>query len=280
MTGLARTCCALLLALGAFLAPPGAFSQAHPLAALPSAHSRPRPVHRPAVPTASIYTTTDAAYSAFDPLHAVPPPMVSRFPTSVRYLAVWIAFTGATAHKMTFRVDFVQGKRIVRRGDRYPVSSSSGRYVLDMPSDGLLHQGSYKAVLHLGNRSAASTWFSLIPTPRVSVAYMIRSTALGRPTAKGNTRPPGTAWYPAKSARVGVYLAYQGASRSNRISAAIYDRYGRLSYQSPARPLQPAPRGAIGLMLPAASGAYPKGIYRTDVYVDGALVLSLPWVAR
>jgi hypothetical protein len=33
-------------------------------------------------------------------------------------------------------------------------------------------------------------------------------------------------------------------------------------------------------MLPAASGAYPKGIYRADVYVDGALVLSLPWVAR
>ncbi|HEY8283747.1 MAG TPA: hypothetical protein VIJ28_05125 [Chloroflexota bacterium] len=238
-----------------------------------------RPASRgPAV--TQLYLTTDQAFLAFEPRHAVAPPMVNHFPPAVEYLAAYFSFAGAKAGKTTYHVDFLTGGKTVRRGASHRLTTATGSYLLDLPGLSLRRPGKYLAEVYLGARRAATTVFWLIRTPRAHVAYLITGAAFARFHPAKPTRPARTGKLLAGMKQLGMYVEYTGAIRGDTISMAVYDHYGRLSASSGTHALPRRPNGADAVLLRPASGSFPAGIYRADLYLDDVLVVSVPWRAR
>ncbi|HVA91325.1 MAG TPA: hypothetical protein VNL71_15940 [Chloroflexota bacterium] len=235
---------------------------------------------RPSPVVTQLYLTTDQAYAAFDPLHAVAPPDVNHFAPAVEYLAAYFSFAGAQAGKTSFRVDFITGGKTVRRGESHRLTTTAGRYLLDVPGVGLHAPGKYLAVIYLGTRRAAATVFWLVRPPAVRVAYLITAAAWSRFHPTKPARPAHAGTIKRGTKQLAVYLEYAGAAHGATIAVVIYDRYGRYSASSGTHPLPRLPNGSDALPLTAASGAFPAGLYRADVYLDGVLAASLPWRAR
>ncbi|MGH2409915.1 MAG: hypothetical protein ACRDGS_06030, partial [Chloroflexota bacterium] len=104
-TMLPRFATVLVVVLAGSLARPGPSQAA-------ARHSRSQAAApNPAV--TQLYLTTDQAFTAFEPRHAVAPPMVNHFSPAVDYLAAYFSFTGASAGKTTFRVDLLTGGKTV-----------------------------------------------------------------------------------------------------------------------------------------------------------------------
>ena len=246
------------------------------------AAARPRPTHAaphsPAI--TQLYLTTDQAFTAFEPRHAVAPPMVDHFSPAVEYLATYFSFSGASAGKTTFRVDFLTGGKTVRRGDSHRLTTSKGTYLLDLPGVSLRRPGKYLAEVYLGTRRAATTVFWLIRTPRARVAYLITGAAFARYRPAKPTRPARTGKLKAGMKELGMYVEYTGAIRGDTISMVVYDHYGRLSASSGTHALPRKGNGSDAVLLRPSSGAFPAGIYRADLYLDGVLAISIPWRAR
>jgi hypothetical protein len=238
--------------------------------------------HRAAAATiTTIYMSTDPAYAAYDISHPVAPPQVTAFPVNVEFLAVYFVYTGATPKHTTFRVDFTHGSTVARTGQSHTLNGSSGKFIVDLPSEGKLSKGSYQARLYLDNAPAASTTFSLVTTPTVTKGYMITGKAFDNfDTKPGSPGPVKTTSFPANVARVGIYYTYKGATAGDIYFGAVYDRSGKLVHRSHDHPFQYKPNGEIALVLPADSGSYPAGSYRSDIYVNKALVESVPWTAK
>jgi hypothetical protein len=99
-------------------------------------------------------------------------------------------------------------------------------------------------------------------------------------TKPGSPAPAKAGTFPANVTRVGIYYEYTGASGKDIYYGAVYDKLGKMVHRSLNHPFQYKPNGAVALILPADSGAYPAGSYRADIYIDGALATSVPWTAK
>lgn len=233
---------------------------------------------RPAI--SMVYLTTDQAYDAFDPLHAVAPPAVTHFPLSVQYVAIYFSFKAAKAGKTTFHVNFLKNNKAVRRGEIHPLSSADGTYLLDLPGTARLKQGKYQAALYLDAHRAATTDFWIEKTPIVRAAYLIGPVALARYNTKHPVAPTRSGPVMAGTKQVGLYLRYGAAKKGTTLAVAVYDHFGRLAASVPTRTLAHAPTGAVALALNPSAGKYPAGSYRIDISLDGAVAVSVPWKAR
>lgn len=260
-----------LLLVGTLTRPGSSQAAAHPK----PTHAAP---HGPAV--TQLYLTTDQAFTAFEPRHAVAPPIVNHFSPAVDYLAAYFSFSGAGAGKTTFRVDFLTGGKTVRRGESHRLTTVRGTYLLDLPGASLRRPGKYLAEVYLGTRRAATTVFWLIRAPRARVAYLITGAAFARYHPAKPTRPARAGMLKAGMKELGMYVEYAGAIRGDTISMVVYDHYGRLSASSGTHALPRKGNDSDAVLLRPASGAFPAGIYRADLYLDGVLAVSVPWRAR
>ena len=226
------------------------------------------------------YLTTDQAFNAFDPSHAVAPPAVTHFPLGVQYVALYFSFKAALAGKTTFHVNFLSNDKALRRGETHPLSSADGTYLLDLPGTARLRPGEYQAAVYLGTHRAATTNFWIVTTPIVRTAYLIGSAAFAHFDAKHPAAPARSGPVKAGTKQVGVYVAYRAAVRGDTLAATVYDRYGRLAASVAARPLLHTPSGEVALLLSPTGGSYPAGVYRIDISMAGAVAASVPWQAR
>jgi hypothetical protein len=232
-------------------------------------------------PTISLdYLTTDQAFNAFDPSHALAPPPVTHFPLGVQYVAIYFSFKGAVAGKTTFHVNFLKNDTALRRGEVHPLRSVDGTYLLDLPGTGRLTAGDYQAAVYLDAHRAATTNFSIVKTPIVRSAYLIDGTAVIRFNVKHPVVPARAGSVKAGTKQVGVYVSYRAAVHGDTLAIAVYDRYGRPVASIGSTTLTHHPTGALALLLKPTSGSYPAGIYRIDIVLDGAVTRSVPWQAR
>jgi hypothetical protein len=226
------------------------------------------------------YLTTDQAFIAFDPLHAVAPPAVTHFPTDVQYVAMYFSFTGAVAHKTTFHVNLLRNNKALRRGLVHPLASADGTYLLDVPGTARLAAGEYQAAVYLDTHRAFTTNFWIVKTPIVRAAYLIDGTAVTRFNAKHPVTPARAGTVKAGTKQVGVYVSYRAAAKGSTLGVAVYDQYGTQVAAVGSATLVHHPTGAVALLLKPTAGSFPVGIYRIDLYMSGAVTMSIPWRAR
>jgi hypothetical protein len=236
---------------------------------------------RTATQIIGLYMTTDEAYNAYGSANTSPaPPQVRAFPTGVSYVGVYIHYRGARPHKTSYRVGFRHGSAEVRHGSLHTFDYADGAAVLGIPADEMQALGPYKATLYVDGVPAMSVAFSVIRTPTIDTAYMITGKAWDAFDPNGTAVPPKTTAFPANVARVGAYYSYSGMHRADVHYVAVYNAVGKLVHRSHDNTTSFVPEGAFAIILPADDGSYPRGTYRTDLYIDGAMVKSLAWSAR
>src|SRR5579871_1473019 len=98
----------------------------------------------------ALYMSTDAAFAAYNPGHPIPPPRVAAYPLDVRYLALYFSYAGLRPRDALCNADITRNGLLVRHGALHALHGAAGRFMLDLPANGLLHAGRYQAVLHLG----------------------------------------------------------------------------------------------------------------------------------
>lgn len=243
----------------------------------PALHARPLTAR-----VITMYLSSDAAFHTFDrnPSHAVAPPRVSKYPTGVQYIAAYFEYAGVSPGKTTFHVDYAQGRTVVRTGQMHTLGYGAGSQMLELPAQGYLSKGVYQAKLYVDGALATSTSFSLIRAPSITSSYMITGKEFDNFDTKSGKKPARIAGFPANVARVGIYYEYQGATDKDSYYGAVYDKNGKLVHRSHDHPYQYRPAGDLVLILPADSGAYPAGTYRTDIYINQAPVTSVTWTAK
>ena len=230
----------------------------------------------------SLYMTTEQAYDAYAS-NSPAAPKVTAFPQGVDNVGVFFDYQGVRAHKTTYRVAFFQHGTEVRHGAVHTFGYANGWELLRIPADELQAMGSYKATLYVGNAATLSTAFSVIRTPTIDSAYMITAGAWNAFAAdpNGAADPPRATRFPSGVASVGAYFSYSGMARADKHYVAVYDARDKQMHRSKTYGAGSyVPGGSIAIILPADSGNYPKGKYRTDLYVNGAMVKSIAWTAR
>jgi hypothetical protein len=235
---------------------------------------------RAATQIVGLYMTTEEAYNAYSN-NSPAPPRVDAFPQGVSIVGVYLHYRGAKPHKTTYRVGFRHNGAEVRHGVLHTFDYVAGETVLSIPADEMQVKGAYQATLYVDGRATLTTNFSVIRTPTVDSAYMITAKAWDAYNPNGKSDPPKATGFPAGVARVGAFFSYSGMAKADLHYVAVYDALGNLVHRSQNHDAAGyVPDGSIAIILPADAGHYPKGQYRTDLYVNGAMVKSLPWSAK
>ncbi len=251
------------------------------MAAIGSLVSLPARVHaqRAAIQIVSMYMTTEQAYEAYNSSNAAAPPIVEAFPQGVASVGFYLHYRGATV-KASYRVGFVHNGTEVRHGALHSFDRVAGETVLSIPADALQAKGAYKATLYVNDAAIKTVGFSVITTPTIDKGYMITAKAWEAFSATSKTAPSKSTSFAAGVARVGAYFSYTGMAKADVYFVAVYDANGTRAHRSLNHTAQYVPNGAVAIILPADAGSYPRGKYRTDLYVNGAMVKSVPWSTR
>ncbi len=227
------------------------------------------------------YMTTEEAFNAYNAKSTEPPPQVQAYPVGVANVGFYFHYSGMKANKDTFRVGFTAKNAEVRHGSLHTFDGEAGEETLAIPAATMQRLGSYKATLYIDNVAAKSAGFKVIVTPKVSKAYMITEQqwqAFG-PTSKND--PPAAASFAAGVSRVGVFYSYTGMAKTDVHYVGVYNNAnGSQLHRSDDNTPQYVPSGALAILLPADAGRYPKGAYRTDLYIDHAMVKSITWAVK
>lgn len=235
---------------------------------------------RAATQIVSLYMTTEPAYNAYGN-HSPAPPNVVAFPKGMANVGVYLHYRGAQAHKTSYRVGFLHNGAEVRQGALHEFAYTNGETVLLIPAAELQALGPYKATLYVNGAATLTTDFSVVRAPTIATAYMITARTWNAYTPDGKTDPPKAEGFPTGVARVGAFFAYSGMTKADRHYVAVYDASGKQAHRSQDHDAAGyVPDGTIAIILPADAGHYPKGQYRTDLYVNGAMVKSMPWSAQ
>jgi hypothetical protein len=243
------------------------------------------PVHAHAQRAASqivgSYMTTYEAFNAFNSDNSDAPPKVTAYPEGVAYVGFYFHYRGMKPKKDTFRVGFTYNGGEVRHGTVHTFDSDAGQEVLAIPADNIHLFGPYKATLYIDNAATKSVSFKVIVTPKITEAYMITAKAWEAFGPNSKNDPSPTVTFAAGVARVGAFFSYTGMVKADVHSVAVYNSAtGNQVHRSDDTTAQYVPDGAIAIILPADAGAYPKGKYRTDLYIDNAMVKSITWTAK
>ena len=235
---------------------------------------------RAATQIVGLYMTTEEAYNAYSN-NSPAPPRVAAFPQGVAVVGVYLHYRGAKPHKTTYRVGFRHNGAEVRHGVLHTFDYVSGETVLSIPADAMQARGAYQATLYVDGAATLTTNFSVIRTPTIDVAYMITAKAWDAYDPNGKSDPPRATSFPAGVDRVGAFFSYTGMAKADIHYVAVYDALGKQVHRSQNHDAAGyVPNGSIAIILPADSGHYPRGKYRTDLYVNGAMVKSVPWSAK
>lgn len=237
---------------------------------------------RAAIQIISAYMTTEPAYNAFATTSPSPrPPKVTVYPVGVANVAVYIDYSGGKPHKTTYRIGFRHNGSEVRHGALHTFGYNTGDLVQEIPADELQETGAYKATLYVDGAATQTIAFSVIKTPSIEKAYMITAQAWDAYDPNKHNAPPRATRIPAGAARVGLYFSYSGMAKADVHYVAVYNASGKLVHRSLDHTAGSfVPDGSSAIILPADAGRYPKGHYRTDLYINGAMVKSVPWLAQ
>jgi hypothetical protein len=227
-----------------------------------------------------MYMTTQEAYTVFGASNtSVPPPKVTAFPVGVNDVGFYFDYSGAKL-KVAYRVGFAHTGTEVRHGAIHLFDGTASEIVLSIPADELQLPGAYTATLYVNNVAAKTVGFSVINTPTIKTAYMITEKAWNSYGSTSKGAPVQSKSFPAGVASVGAYFSYSDMLKRDVHYFAVYDATGKLACRSSDSTPQYVPGGDIAIILPADSGKYGKGTYRTDLYINGAMVRSIPWSTR
>jgi hypothetical protein len=227
------------------------------------------------------YMTTEEAFSAYNSSNPALPPQVGAYPQGLDNIAFYFQYASVKPNKDTFRVGFTFQGGEVRHGTVHTFDQDAGTTVLEIPADAMQLPGTYKATLYVDSTAAKSVSFKVILTPTITTEYMITAKAWEGfgPNSKGD--PAQTTTFASGATRVGVFFAYTGMAKTDVHYVAVYNNAnGGLMHRSQDSTDQYVPDGSLAIILPADAGAYPKGKYRTDVYINKAMVKSITWTVK
>jgi hypothetical protein len=253
------------------------------LAALGSLAGIPAGAHaqRAAFQIVSSYMTTDEAFNAYNAKSTEAPPTVQAFPVGVDNYGYYFHYRGMKPKKDTFRVGFTSKGGEVRHGAVHTFDDAAGEETLAIPSDTMQQPGSYKATLYIDDKSAQSVSFKVIVTPKITSAYMITEKAWEAFGSSSKSNPAKMSSFAAGVARVGVFISYTGMAKTDVHYVGVYNNAnGSQVHRSDDATSQYVPSGAVAIALPDDAGSYPKGTYRTDIYIDYAMVKSITWTVK
>jgi hypothetical protein len=209
----------------------------------------------------------------------VPPPKVVAFPVGVNNVGFYFDYSGAKL-KVSYRVGFKHSGTEVRHGAIHLFDSKASEIVLSIPADELQLPGAYTATLYVNDVAAKAVGFSVINTPTIKSAYMITERAWNSFGSTSKNAPVQSKSFAAGVASVGAYFSYSDMLKRDVHYIAVYDATGKMVSRSSDNHAEYVPNGDIAIILPADAGRYPKGKYRTDLYINGAMVRSMPWSTR
>lgn len=235
-----------------------------------------------AIHISHLYMTTEPAYNAFnsDP-NSVSPPRVTAFPKGVANVCVHLSYANISKANTPYRAAFFYKGAEVRHGTIHTFGYTAGEVVLLIPADKMQALGAYKVILYVNNKAMGSTSFAVIRNITMGRAYMITAKAWNAWNPNGNSLPAKTSTFSSGVSEVGMFFTYTGMAKADVHYLVVYDRLGKVAYRSPNHGSDGyVPTGSVADLLPATSGHYSKGSYRTDLYVNGAMVQSVAWTVR
>lgn len=227
------------------------------------------------------YMTTQEAFGSYNSNSAEPPPMVEAFPVGVDNVGYYFHYRGMKPDKDTFRIGFTYQGGEVRHGSLHTFDDEAGEETLTIPADSMQLPGPYKATLYIDDKPAQSVSFKVIFTPKITNAYMITEKAWNAFGPDSKNDPSKAPSFAAGVSRVGVFYAYTGMVKTDIHYVGVYNNAnGSLVHRSDNAKSSYVPSGSVAIILPDDAGSYPRGTYRTDLYVNYAMVKSMTWTVK
>jgi hypothetical protein len=237
----------------------------------------PNPARAAGATITAFYTTTKAAYTAWDASSGAPPPArTTIFPAGTVSVAYYLAYTGATPNATHVQIIERDAQGDSLKGNVHPLPYAAGSF-----ADYFSHQspayapGAYNFELLLDGVPAATARFSVRRGLAVPSFYTATKSAITAwQKSASDTPPKRTRFFPAGTVNVGYYFSFIGATpKVTTFHVNIYDASGALFIGGDKHTLHYA-TGYFGNYFYANKPSFPKGIYTMTVTMNGKLYKS------
>ena len=236
----------------------------------------------PAATVSAFYSTTKAAYDAWDGKQ--PPPQTTSFPAGTKVLAFYFKYQGATANNTTFQVIIHDhtGSAIFT-GKMHTFNHGNSDEMLSFDYGGAYPNDAYRADLIVDDVKVDSVNFTVglkqsTAALTITKVILITKAAYDAWDPNSSNDPPSTSAFSADSQQIGIFFIYTHAKpNADTFQFLLASADGKEIGKGKVHPFH-YDSGAEALLLPLDDGVHlTAGSYQASLVINGTPSKQLSW---